>query len=213
MNIHRKKLFEVTLWVIFLAGLLKAYVLPEIALLVGKEFIWIPDWVSAPYSGHLIAVFMGFLPVAGVADYFFRRGHLERRKPRTLHLVFGVLLITGAFLAVCERIFVGGDSLFSVFWTLSDTPFSGLAFGLLIPFHRLEKEKRLLLFLSTFAFFYIGVPFAAAAKILNPSLSGLPSYNPPFWLDAWFWSDMIVNIGVGAFIFWALLKKGKMKGL
>jgi len=30
-------------------------------------------------------------------------------------------------------------------------------------------------------------------------------------LDAWFWSDAIVNVGWGAFVFWALWKLRKEK--
>jgi len=71
----------------------------------------------------------------------------------------------------------------------------------------LEKEKKLLLFLLPFAFFYTTVPLAAAIKILNLSLSGLPTYEAPFYLGAWFWSDMIVNLGVGLFIFWGYFKR------
>jgi len=59
------------------------------------------------------------------------------------------------------------------------------------------------------AFFYFGAPFAGIARVLNPSLSGLPHYEKTFWLDAWFWSDAIVNVGWGAFVFWALWKLGR----
>ncbi|MCD6403979.1 MAG: hypothetical protein J7L59_02240, partial [Nanoarchaeota archaeon] len=52
--------------------------------------------------------------------------------------------------------------------------------------------------------FYCGAPFAGIARVFNPSLSGLPSYEGAFWLDAWFWSDAIVNVGWGGFVCWAL---------
>ena len=116
------------------------------------------------------------------------------------------MMIFSAFFAVCERIFIRCHPVSQVLWVLSDTLPSGIAFGLLIPFYKLEKEYRLLLFFIPMAFFYFGTPFAGSARILNPSLSGLLFYETQFWLDAWFWSDAIVNVGWGVFVFWALLR-------
>ena len=197
---------EFVLWTIFIAGLLKAYTLPAIALLTGTEIISIPDWISTPGIGHVMAIFMGTLPIIGIFDFYLHGKKLEKRKPKIIHWIWLILMLFGAFFAPLERIFLRGDPFSQVLWVLSDTLPSGLAFGLLVPFYKLEKEKRLLLFLLPFAFIYIGVPFAAAVKILNPSLHGFPTYETPFYLDAWFYSDMIVNIGIGAFIFWAFLK-------
>ena len=202
-----KIIFELILWMIFLAGILKAYLLPAIALLIGIEFIWIPDWISTPGIGHGMTICMGILPIIGILCFYLRGRKLERRNPRAIHWVWLILMLFGAFFAPLERIFGRGDPASQVLWVLSDTLPSGLAFAFLIPFYRLEREKRLLLFLLPFAFFYLGVPFAATAKILNPSLSGFPHYETPFYLDAWFWSDMIVNVGIGAFVFWAVLRK------
>jgi len=179
-------------------------------LLIGREFIWIPDWVSTPGLGHVMVIFMGILPLIGIFDFYLRGNMLERRRPTLAHIVFSILIVFGAVFAVCERIFIRGDSVFNEFWKLSDTLSSGIAFGLLVPFYKIEKEKRLLLFLLPFALIYLGVPFAAAVKILNPSLSGFPTYEQRFWLDAWFWSDMTVNVGIGAFILWSLLRKQKI---
>lgn len=203
----KKDFFGILLLIIFISGLLKAYILPEIAMLIGREFIWIPDWVSALPSGHFIVIFQGIIPFVGVLDFFIRGGRLEKRKPKIFHILFGILLVIGGFLAVFERIFIRKDPPIQVFSTLSDTLPSGLSFGLLIPFYKLEKERRLLLFLSSIAFFYLTVPVVATVKILNPTLKGLPTYESPFWLDAWFWSDMIVNVGVGVFVFVSLFKK------
>ncbi len=197
---------ELIFWAIFIAGLLKAYTLPAIALLTGIEFIAIPDWISTPGIGHGMTVCMGILPIIGIFYFYLRGGKLERRKPKFIHWVWLALMLFGAFFAPLERIFRRGDPVSQVLCNLSDTLPSGLAFAFLVPLYRLEKEKRLLLFFLPFTFVYLGCPFAAAAKILNPSLQGFPTYETPFYLDAWFYSDMIVNIGIGAFIFLALLK-------
>ncbi len=198
---------ELILWTIFIAGVLKAYLLPAIALVTGIGFIHIPDWISTPGIGHAMTVCMGILPLVGIIDFYSRGGRLERRKPKKIHLLFLVLMFLGALLAPLERILVRGDEVSQVLWTLSDTLPSGIAFGLLVPFYKLEKEKRLLSFLFFFALTYITVPAAATVKILNPSLSGFPTYETPFYLDAWFWSDMIVNIGVGVFLIWSILNE------
>ena len=201
------KRIELIPWAIFIAGLLKAYLLPAIALITGIEFIHIPDWISTPGIGHGMTICMGILPIVGISIFYFKGGKLERREPKLIHFIYLVLMLFGAFFAPLERIFVRGDSARQVLWVLSDTLPSGLAFAFLAPFYKLEKEKRLLLFLLPFAFFYTTVPLAAAIKILNPSLSGFPTYEAPFYLDAWFWSDMIVNLGVGLFIYWSYFKK------
>ncbi len=202
----KEKILELILWSIFIIGLLKAYLLPALALLTGIEFIYIPGWISTPGIGHVMTIFMGILPIIGIFYFYISGKKLEKRKPKIIHFVYLILMLFGAFFAPLERIFIRGDSAAQEFWVLSDTLPSGLAFAFLVPFYKLEKEKKLLLFLLPFAFIYIGVPFAATAKILNPSLQGFPTYETPFYLDAWFWSDMIVNIGIGAFIFWCILK-------
>ncbi len=197
---------ELILWAIFIAGILKAYLLPAISLMMDIEFIDIPDWISTPGIGHVMTVCMGVLPLAGVIDFYSRGKRLERRKFKKIHIVYAVLMIFGAFLGVGERILLRGHSLSHTLWVLSDTLPSGIAFGLLVPLYKIEKESRLLLFFLPMAFFYLGAPFAGIARVLNPSLSGLPHYEKAFWLDAWFWSDAIVNVGWGAFVFWALWK-------
>jgi len=207
----RGKILELIFWAIFLAGIFKAYLLPAIALLTRTEFVWIPEWISTPGIGHAMSIFMGILPTAGIFYFYLSGKKLERRKPKAVHWIYLVLMLFGAFFAPLERIFIRGDFISQVLWVLSDTPPSGLAFAFIVPFYKLEKEKRLLLFLLPFAFFYIAVPFAATAKILNPSLSGFPTYETPFYSDAWFWSDMIVNIGIGSFIFWAFFRGGENK--
>jgi hypothetical protein len=199
---------ELILWSIFLMGLLKAYVLPFLAIITKTDFIWIPDWIGSP-GGYLIAIYMGFIPFFGVLYFLLRGEKLKKRKPKLIHLIFMILMLFGAFFAPLERILIRGDSPQQVFSFLSDTLPSGLSFAFLIPFFKLEKEKRLLFFLLPFAFFYAAVPLGATIKILNPSISGLPTYEKPFWQDAWFWSDMIVNLGIGYFIFWALLREKK----
>jgi len=204
---QKEKAFELILWAIFIAGMLKAYLLPAIALLIGIEFIAIPDWISTPGIGHGMTICMGILPIIGIFHFYVRGGELERRNPKTIHWLWLILMLFGAFFAPLERIFLRGDSASQVLWVLSDTLPSGLAFAFLVPFYKLEKEKKLLLFLLPFAFTYLGCPFAAAVKILNPYLQGFPTYETPFYLDAWFYSDMIVNIGIGAFIFWSFLKR------
>lgn len=201
------KKMELILWTIFIAGLLKAYLLPAIALITGIEFIHIPDWISTPGIGHAMTICMGILPIVGISIFYLRGGKLERREPELIHFTYLVLMLFGAFFAPLERIFVRGDSARQVLWVLSDTLPSGLAFAFLVSFYKLENEKKLLLFLLPFAFFYITVPLAAGIKILNPSLSGFPTYEAPFYLDAWFWSDMIVNLGVGIFIYRSYFKK------
>ena len=202
----RNKVPEVVLWSIFIAGLLKAYTLPAIALLVGVEFISIPDWISTPGIGHAMTISMGILPIIGIFDFYLHGKKLKRRNPKAIHWIWLFLMLFGAFFAPLERIFRRGDPASEVLWTLSDTLPSGLAFAFLVPFYKLEKEKRLLLFFIPFMLTYLGCPFAAAAKILNPSLSGFPTYERPFYLDAWFYSDMIVNIGIGAFVLWAFIQ-------
>ena len=202
---------ELILILIFVAGILKAYLLPAIALLSGIEFIWIPGWISTPVIGQIMTISMGVLPLIGIVNFYLHEGKLEKREPRLVHWIYLTLMLFGAFFAVGERIFIRIDSLFQVLWVLSDTLPSGVAFGLLIPFYKVEKERRLLLFFLPLAFFYVGAPFAGIAGILIPQffgsfVAGLPQYQTPFWLDAWFWSDAIVNIGCGAFVFWALLK-------
>ena len=203
----KEKILELILWSIFIAGLLKAYTLPAIALLTRIEFISIPDWISTPGIGHGMTIFMGILPIIGIFNFYFHGKKLERRNPKIIHWVWLFLMLFGALFAPLERIFRRGDPVSQVLWVLSDTLPSGLAFAFLVPFYKLEKEKKLLVFLLPFAFTYLGCPFAAAAKILNPSLQGFPTYETPFYLDAWFYSDMIVNIGIGTFIFWSFLKK------
>jgi len=198
---------ELLLFAIFIAGILKAYLLPAIAILIGVEFIDIPDWISTPGIGHVMTICMGILPLLGIFDFYLRGNELERRKPKTVHLIFAVLMIFGAFLGIGERILIRGDSVSRTLWVLSDTLPSGIAFGLLVPLYKIEKEKRLLLFFILMAFFYFGAPFAGIARVLNPSLSGYPHYEQKFWLDAWFWSDALVNVGWGGFVFWALLKE------
>jgi len=206
----REKIFELTLWAIFIVGILKAYLLPAISLLIGIKFIHIPDWISTPGIGHVMTIFMGVLPLISILNFYLHGGKLQERRPRIIHWIYLALMIFGAFFAPLERIFIRGNAMHEL-WVLSDTLPSGIAFGLLIPFYKLEKEKKLLLFLLPFAFFYLGVPFAAAAKILNPTLKGLPTYETPFYLDAWFWSDMIVNIGAGFFIFWGYFRRENSK--
>jgi hypothetical protein len=141
---------ELILWSIFLMGLLKAYVLPFLALITKTDFIWIPDWIASP-GGYLIAIYMGFIPLFGVLDFWLRNGKLEKRKPKLFHLIFMILMLFGGLFAPLERIFIRGDFPLDVFRFLSDTPSSGLAFAFLIPFFKLEKEKRLLFFLLPFS--------------------------------------------------------------
>ena len=212
--INMGRQLELVLWSIFIAGILKAYILPAIALAIGVEFIDIPNWISTPVIGHIMTFCMGFLPLAGIVDFYIHGKKLERRKPGKIHIVYAVLMVFGAFLGVGERILLRGDSISRVMWVLSDTLPSGIAFGLLIPFYKIEKERRLLLFFAPMAFFYCGAPFVGISRILNPQLplsGGYPQYEQQFWLDAWFWSDAIVNVGWGAFVFWALWRIRKRK--
>jgi len=196
---------EVLLFSVFVAGILKAYLLPAVALITDTDFIHVPDWISTPGIGHVMTICMGILPLIGIIDFYLRGGKLERRKRiKRIHWVYGALMVLGAFLGVGERVLLRGDPISHSLWVLSDTLPSGIAFGLLVPLYEVEKERRLLLFFAPMAFFYCGAPFAGIARVFNPSLSGLPSYEGAFWLDAWFWSDAIVNVGWGGFVCWAL---------
>ena len=75
------KRMELIPWAILIAGLLKAYLLPAIALITGIEFIHIPDWISTPGIGHGMTICMGILPMVGISIFYFKGENSKGENP------------------------------------------------------------------------------------------------------------------------------------
>jgi len=215
---NNKKIHLPTLLIlgIFVTGSLKSFILPTVRLFFPNQltFIRIPSWIGLDARLFPVTVF-GVIPFVGVLAYLLGGKRFTRRTKFSRLMILGFVFLFAAFLAPVERMFFhpsfSWQAVRTELYNLSETPLWALAFGLALVFYELEREKDLLKYFIPMAFLWVMflIGFFVMSRAVTAPM-GFPTYDPNWYLDAWFWSDQLFDFPWGAFVFWVFLKDSKI---
>ena len=192
---------------VFITGALKSFILPTVNLVVPGllPFIRVPPWVGLDFRLIIPTTLFGIIPMAGAIYLLLKRQGFRAREERNWVAWLGLLFAAVTIAAFIIDGLIKNLPLWEALYFSSETPFYGASLGLLMYFYKMEEERGFLAFLLPMGLIWLMYPLGILAAMMGAAMPGLPSYEPYFWLDPWFWGDQVFNVGWGVYVTWAFL--------